>query len=465
MLAMSEPYPVPKACHVMIDETFPAIETSAAIAPTALPDPARRRILLYLGMLIALLAFGAPFGGLIDIPITFFLKNRLHLEAHEVARFRLASALPLYLSCVFGFARDSWSPFGMGDRGWMVLFGCLSAGLYVAFAFSPITYATLLAAVLLLTTSFLFLSSAQNGLTSTIGQQHVVSGQISAVWNIMGSLAAVAALLAGGAVSERLEEIGVEQAARILFLAAAAIMAVVAAYALWKPAIVFDNVLPEDADAMHPSRSLARLLRHRPIYPALLIWLLWNFAPGATTPLQYYLQNTLHARDAEWGQWDAIFTGSFIPTFALFGLLCRRFALKTLLLWGTIAAVPQMVPLLFIHSVTGALIAAAPIGLMGGVATAAYLDLIIRSCPKGLQGTTLMMSSGLYFVAARFGDVLGTHLYDHYGGFTVCVVVITVVYALILPVLLLVPEGLIATADGEAPHQESFGTLPQTPPG
>ena len=103
-------------------------------------------------------------------------------------------------------------------------------------------------------------------------------------------------------------------------------------------------------------------------------------------------------------------------------------------------AVPQMVPLLFIHSVTGALIAAVPIGLMGGIATGAYLDLIIRSCPRGLQGTTLMMSSSLYFVVSRFGDVLGTHLYDHYGGFTVCVIAITIVYALILPTLLLVPE-------------------------
>ena len=35
-------------------------------------------------------------------------------------------------------------------------------------------------------------------------------------------------------------------------------------------------------------------------------------------------------------------------------------------------------------------------GLMGGIATAAYLDLLIRSCPRGLQGTTLMLSTGLY---------------------------------------------------------------------
>ena len=130
--------------------------------------------------------------------------------------------------------------------------------------------------------------------------------------------------------------------------------------------------------------TMKRLARHWPIYPALLIWLLWNFAPGSATPLQYYLQNTLHAADAQWGQWNAIFSASFIPTFMLFGFLCRKLPLRTLLFWGTIVAVPQLVPMLFMDTVTGALIAAVPIGLMGGVATAAYMDLIIRSCAEGL---------------------------------------------------------------------------------
>jgi MFS family permease len=228
-------------------------------------------------------------------------------------------------------------------------------------------------------------------------------------------------------------------------------MIAVALYALWKPAAVFDNISVENGAGSHPIKDLKRLVRHWPIYPAMLIWLLWNFAPGSTTPLQYHLQNTLHATDAQWGQWNAIFAASFIPTFIVFGFLCRRFPLKTLLLWGTVAAVPQMVPLLFIETVPQALIAAIPIGLMGGVATGAYLDLIIRSSPRGLQGTTFMMASSLYFVVSRFGDVLGTNLYDYYGGFAVCVLAITIVYALILPALLLVPRHLIATADGQTP--------------
>ena len=123
--------------------------------------------------------------------------------------------------------------------------------------------------------------------------------------------------------------------------------------------------------------------------------------------------------------------------------------------WGTLITIPQFVPLLFVHSVTGALLAAVPIGLMGGIASTAYLDLIIRSCPGGLQGTTLMLSGALYYVADRFGDVLGTNLYEGYGGFSACVTMITLVYALIIPVLLLVPRELTTYSDGEVPDTPS----------
>ena len=412
-----------------------------------LPARERQRIFVYLGILIVLLAFGSPAGGLIDIPVSFLLKNKLHLEAHEVATFRLVAAIPLYLSFAFGFIRDSWNPFGLRDRGFMLLFGGISALLYVLFAAISLGTSTLLVAVIALTISFLFVSSAQNGLTAALGQQHAMTGQISAAWNIFLSIPTVAALLAGGMLSDQLEHQGGDEAVRILFLAGAAIMAAVALYSLWRPREVFDNLHVEAATGAHPVADIKRLVRHWPIYPALLIWLLWSFAPGSTTPLQYHLQNALHATDAQWGQWNAIFAASFIPTFIVYGFLCRHVTLRKLLWWGTAIAVPQMVPLLFIHSTTGALIAAVPIGLMGGIATGAYLDLIIRSCPPGLQGTTLMLSSSLYFAATRFGDLLGTRLYDHYGSFDICVLAITVVYALIFPVLLLVPDELIATAD------------------
>jgi Major Facilitator Superfamily len=429
------------------------LAASTDVAPVVLPQMQRQKIFGYLGVLIVLLAFGAPSGGLIDIPMSFLLKNKLHLEASEMANFRLAAALPLYMSCIFGFIRDTWNPFGLGDRAFMMLFGFISAVLYVFFAFCPATYETLLVAMVLLTSAFLFVASAQNGLTATIGKQHLMTGQISAVWNVYMSLPTVAALLIGGSLSDALESMSTDRAIRILFLAGAAIMVLLGLYAVWKPNFVFSHV--RDERSGFPQNDFKRLLRHRPVYSALLIWLLWSFAPGSTTPLQYYLQDTLKAADVQWGQWNAIFAGSFIPTFLLFGRFCQKYSLKTLLLWGTIAAIPQMIPLLFIHTVGQALVAAIPIGLMGGFATAAYLDLIIRSSPHGLQGTVLMMSSGLYFVALRFGDVLGTYLYSYHGGFKTCVLAITFVYALILPTLQLVPKALSLIPDGQPDRVET----------
>src|SRR6185312_1635180 len=194
----------------------------------------------------------------------------------------------------------------------------------------------------------------------------VMAGQISAVWSIAGSIPVIAALLIGGSLSNALEERNGADAVSILFLIGALTMTLVTIYASWKPRSVFNNVRIERASRGGPIEDLKVLVRHWPLYPALLIWLLWNFAQGSATPLQYYLQDGLHASDAQWGQWNAIFAASFVPTYMLFGLICRKLTLRTLLVWGTLVAVPQLVPLLFLNSVYGALIAAVPIGLMGG---------------------------------------------------------------------------------------------------
>src|SRR5271165_384402 len=221
------------------------MDVVAPVAPEVLPTPVRRRILVYLGVLIVLLAFGASGGGLIDVPLSFLLKNKLHLSAQQVATFRLIAAIPLYLSGLFGFARDVWDPLGRGDRGFFMLFGGITALLYLAFAFVPVTYGTLLAETVLLTTAFLFVAGALNGLTATIGEQHAMSGQISAAWNIFGSIPGMVALVIGGSLSEYLEAGSADRAARTLFLLGGAAMAAVTLYGVWKPAVVFDNVRRE----------------------------------------------------------------------------------------------------------------------------------------------------------------------------------------------------------------------------
>ena len=71
--------------RVMTIDRSVATVTTVAVAPVTLSSSERQSIFFYLGILIVLLAFGGPSGGLIDIPISFFLKNKVQLSAHEVA--------------------------------------------------------------------------------------------------------------------------------------------------------------------------------------------------------------------------------------------------------------------------------------------------------------------------------------------------------------------------------------------
>ncbi len=409
----------------------------------------RNTILIYAGVMIVALSFINPSTGLFIIPLSFVLKNKLHLSANELAVFGLWAAIPAYLSFVFGIVRDFWNPLGRGDRGYFILFGATAAVLLAGLAFINVSEPMLLACAMVMTISFLFLWGAWNGLASTIGQQHAMSGQMSAIWNFAGTSSIVAALFAGGALSQMLEIQSANIAVRILFLIAALLMAAIAALGLWKPRVVFADLDGRREQRRDFLADIVRLAKHWPIYPALAAWLLWNFSPGTQTVLQYYMSNILHASDAQWGDYNAISFAFSVPMFALFGYLSRKYSLAKLLWWGTLIGIPQMIPLLFVHSANEVLIAAVAMGLLGGLATAAYMDLLIRACPKGLEGTMMMLSWSMYALAVNVGNFWGTNIYQYHGGFVACVIATTIVYALIIPVILVAPKHLIASADAE----------------
>jgi len=435
----------------MTGEIVSLDQTIASDAPIPLvPDKRRLGLFLFGGLLMLLINVADPAVGLINIPVSFFLKNRLHLAAHEQAMFRLLIGAPLFVSFGFGFLRDRWSPFGSGDRGHLMLFGVLTAAIYAIVAFMPPIYAVLLGGMIVATAVFQVVVSAGNGLLSTIGQQQAMAGRVSVLLGVAATAPALASNLAGGALSQLLEGRGAVDAARVLFLVAAGIMLVIALLGFMRPRALF-GVAVIERPTNHFLDDIRRLARHWPIYPVVMIQMLWQFGPAVGTVLQYHMTNALHGTDFEWGAWNAVFLGSFVPVFLAYGFLCQRFNLSRLLWVGFFLAVFQAVPLLFVRTAVGAIIAAAPMGIIGGLAQAALTDLAIRSCPPRLQGTMMMLfGSSIYFISTRFGDLLGTEIYDHWGGFNVAVWATIAIYALILPVILLVPGRLIATRDGEA---------------
>jgi hypothetical protein len=422
------------------------------IVDAAAETPSRSdhlRLMLIGGGLLLLVNFAAPTNGLIDIPVAFFLKNRMHLTANQLAVFKLWTGLPLFVGFLFGFLRDRWSPFGTGDRGLIVGFGLVTLAIYAAMAMAPPVYGAILVSLLLGTIAFQIVASASSGLMVAIGQREAVAGGMSMVLGVAVSLPSLVACLLGGVVSGWLEGRAADTAARVLFWGAAGLMGAIAVFGAIGPKDLFARGRARPS-ALAPWADFGRLLRHWPIWPVVMIQTLWQFAPAQGIVLQYHITNTLHATDAQWGEWNAIFYGVFIPVYLGYGFLCRHVRLSWLLWIGFTIAVAQMAPLLLVHSAVGALWAAGAMGLLGALGQAALVDLAIRSAPAGLQGAMIMLFTAIYWISLRFGDLFGTWLYDQHGGFITAVIATIVVYALILPLLLLVPRRLIATTDGEA---------------
>jgi hypothetical protein len=233
------------------------------------------------------------------------------------------------------------------------------------------------------------------------------------------------------------------------FLAAAGVTAVIGLQSFWRLGAV---VAFEQSEIRSETSidAIARLARYRPIWPAAAIFLLWNFGPGWGTPMFYHLTETVKVSSQVFGTFTALQWLFFIPSAMLYAPLCRKFTLSSLLWWGTLVAILQGPIMFFARSPASALAIAVLYGLFGGLPTAAYVDLIIRSCPKGLEGTGMMLAfTTSYSVATNSGNLLGSWIYAR-GGFTPAVIITTLATALIVPVLWWVPESIASTREGEA---------------
>ena len=402
-------------------------------------------ILFYFGILTFLIYLASPTGFFLDIVVSYMLKNQLHSNAADVSFFRFIIAIPVYVAFVFGFIRDSWNPFGMRDRGYFLLFSILSVSVFLAMAKFQLSATMLFIGLAALMVFSRFISAAYQGLMALLSQENMMAGRIAVIWTVISTLPDIAGSWGSGIFVQN-----ISSAHTFIFMAS--VMSLLALVACWKPRAVYGHAYDQPAaQRSNLAVDVKRLLRHKPLYPAVLIMFMFQFSPGSNTPLQFYLGTTLHLSDSYYGYFNAIFLASFIPTLLLYGYLCTRMKMAKLLWMAMIITVPQMIPLAFIHSASSALWAAGLCGLLGGLAAAAVFDLAMRSCPPGLQGTMMMLVAGGSLLATRGGDILGTYIYgiSPDNGFLYCVTAITIVYLLILPVIAWIPKEIIANADGE----------------
>ena len=330
----------------------------------------------------------------------------------------------------------------MGDRAYLLIGAMIALAAYLYLAVAPINYFSLLHACFIVVVAYLIVSAGAQALMTGVAQKHLMTGRLSVVAGVATYVpSAVSALLGGWLVAH--------VAPRATFIVAAWVTAMIAGQAFWRQRAVieFERLT---AEAETRSGAAWRLARHRPIWPAAAIFFLWNFAPGWQTPMFYHLTETVRISSLLYGTFTALQWSFFIPSAMLYAPLCRRFTLASLLWWGTVIAILQGSIMFFAQGPASAIGVAVLFGLFGGFPTTAYVDLILRSCPKGLEGTTMMLAvTSSLAVASNLGNLLGSWIYSR-GGFTSAVITTTLASSAILPMLWWVPGSITSTREGEA---------------
>jgi predicted MFS family arabinose efflux permease len=407
------------------------------------PDSAgtRSAILGYFLILFLAVGLGTPIG-IAAIPISYYLKDNLRLSPVELAVFVVIAGIPAYFGFLPGFVRDRYRPRLMGDRFYLLVGATVALAAYLYLGIASITYSRLLYATLIAGIAYLIILSGSQALMTGVAQGHLMTGRLSVVSGVATYVPAVISALLGGWLVAHVP-------AHVTFLIAAVVTAVIAVQSFWR----LDAVVAFEQSKVRSETSLdaiARLAGYRPIWPAAGIFLLWNFGPGWGTPMFYHLTETVKVSSQVFGTFTALQWLFFIPSAMLYAPLCRRFTLSSLLWWGTLVAILQGPIMFFARSPASALAIAVLYGLFGGLPTAAYVDLIIRSCPKGLEGTGMMLAlTTTYSAATNSGNLLGSWIYAR-AGFTPAVIITTLATALIVPLLWWVPETIASAREGEA---------------
>lgn len=432
---------------------LPGLHDGHASVPARRSDaPAALRwdIILYFGILNLVLGLGSP-TGVAALPLVYILKDNLHQPPMSLAVFGAVTSAPTYVGFLFGFLRDRWRPPGWGDRGYLLIGGVAAIATYLWLSVAPITYLGMSVVILLNVIAFVMMGAAANALMTAVAQERLMTGRLSVVAGFALFVPAIISFLAGGWMVANLSAHG-------SFLVAAGITAVVLVQVFYRPALLAHFETPE---FIRPERSLAaivRVLRHRPIWPAALILFLWDFSPGWQTPMFYHLAEQVKISSEAYGFFNALYSAAFLPTTVLYGFLCPRMPLRRLLWWGTWLAIAQGPVALLAQSQSSAMWVAIAGGLFGGLGTAAYTDLVMRSCPKGLEGTGIMLVLAGVSIATRAGDLVGSWIYTE-GGFVSAIVLTTIATIAIIPVLWWVPSNVTSTREGEDPGGALLGEV------
>jgi MFS family permease len=417
-------------------ETQPRAPTAPVVPDTGLTIR-QYYVMVGLGAFVTTLAQPGVIGRL---PFSLLLKNQLHFNAETLATFMFAATFAWNVKPIAGILSDSFPLFGTRRRHYMLLGAGLAAVCWVMLGVLPRAYWPLLLAACGANVFMVLSSTVMGGLMVEAGRKYAISGRITSIRQTLQSAVSVGNGLLGGYLATMAFGWIVGIAAALLL-----VLATTTFFVLTEP-----RAATRDVEALRNAhRQLATLFKSKTLWAAGVFLALVYISPGFTTPLLYMQTDQLHFSPPYIGLMETIEGVAGLIGAAIYGVICRRFNLRQLLVAAIAINASGTLLYLgygghsapFIHALVGFAVAMSELSLM---------DLAVRATPAGCEslGFSLMMSARN--LALGGSDIIGSRLIDSHGwAFHQLVWLNAGTTALVLLCVPFLPRAIMSRKDGD----------------
>ena len=312
------------------------------------------------------------------LPLQNLLKNELHVDRSANAAFFFWAGLAWYFKPFAGIFTDAFPIFGSRRKSYILISTTLAVLAWIGLSVTPHEYSKLLWMSILINAFMVVASTVIGGYMVETAQAQSASGRLTAVrqfvsqgCNIIngpsaGYLASIAfswtALACGG----------------VMFL----LVPVTILFLHEQRKRINSRQLLENA-----GKQLVNIGTARTMWAAVGLMALFYIAPGFSTAVFYKQQNELHMSTHVQGFLQLIAGICGVAASIGYGFICRRFNLRTLLLWCMAMGAVANVGYLFYSSVSRAQAIEAINGFGYTLAELALMDLAIRATPAAAKAS------------------------------------------------------------------------------
>ena len=402
------------------------------------------------------------------LPTNKLLREGFHLEKDQMALFFFWATFAWNLKPVAGVLTDAFPIFGTRRRHYMMVGATLAGVFWLLMGSLSFNYQLLMGAAILMNCFTVLSSTVMGGMMVEAGQLYGAPGRIASLRQTVQSASQIVGPWLGGilagyaygwatgvaatavfalaittffvhkepAVTER-RPLTPEEASRPRYKPPAKVIAGLVALATIGGGLALTEemrnigislialeavmliivglaVVPaENPTIVRAQGQLTQIFGSTTLWLAVFMLFLVYTVPGLNTALYYQQTETLKFEDSFLGFLGSLEGAVGIGTAVVYGVVCKRFTLKQLLVGGVATAALTTYGYIFYAQDTAPFIHGSN-AMTGVLAELALMDLAVRSTPKGCEalGFSLMMAIRNFGIA--MSDVIGTSIMEKF---------------------------------------------------